>query len=165
MKKFLAIALAAIVAAGCVAPAKPVEVRTRFDPEDHAMYMRPGTVRVTGQAFLRQQGGGTVTCAGARAVLFPATPYFRESTDIFIRGGTPRLENNRPGADFKAIYRETRCDAQGNFELEPVPPGKYILMSEVRWIVANSRQGGFLRREVDVVAGASNRFLLSDVDR
>jgi len=164
MMKFVWIAAVAAIA-GCAVPQKPVEMKNKFDPAAHAAYMQPGSVRVTGQAFLRQQGGGTVTCAGSRAVLFPATPYFRESVEILVRGGVPKVESNRPGPEFKSVFRETRCDAQGNFDLEPVAPGRYIVMSEVRWTIANSRQGGYLRREVDVVAGATNRFLLSDADR
>jgi hypothetical protein len=166
MRKGIWIAVtAAVLVAGCVAPPKPVAINTRFAPADHVAYMTPGTIKVNGQAFLRQQGGGTVTCAGSRAVLFPATGYFRDSTDILARGGIPDISNNRPGADMKALIRETRCDAQGNFEFEKVAAGRYIVMSEVRWTVANSQNGGFVKREVEVVDGATNRFLLSDTDR
>lgn len=165
MKKLFLIALTAIAVAGCVAPRKTVAVKTKFDPSEYTAYLAKGSTKVTGQAFLRQQGGGTVTCAGARAVLLPATGYFRESTDFLVKGEMVDNKDNKPGPAFSGLLRETRCDAQGNFEFENVPAGRYIVMSEVSWVIASSRQGGLVRREVNVVEGGSNRFLLSDADR
>ena len=164
--KFLAVsAVIAVALTGCVAPKKTVLLSTRFAAQDHTAYMAKGTAKVTGQAFLRQQGGGTVTCAGSRAILLPATPYFLESTSILARGDMVDNAGNTPGPSNAALLRETRCDAQGNFDFENVPAGRYILMSEVTWVIANSRQGGMVKREVDVSDGSSNRFLLSDADR
>ena len=166
MKKTIAgvLVLTALIA-GCAGQPKFVEMKNQFNPADYADYVKPGTNRVTGQAFLRQQGGGTVPFGGARVLFLPATPYGRESTDILARGGMPNVANNKPTPEYHSVMRHSVCDAQGNFEFEKIPPGKYIVMSEVRWTVGNSSQGGFLKREVNVVDGSTNRIVLSDLDR
>lgn len=166
MKRSIVGALAAAaLLVGCVAPQKQVPIQTQFVPKEHDKYAKEGPNMVTGQAFLRQKGGGTVTCAGARAVLFPATPFFKEMVAITAQGNAPKYEGNSSVRDYAIIARNTRCDAQGNFDFAKVPAGRYLLMSEVVWSVGNSRQGGALSREVEVVDGGQNRFLLSDEDR
>ena len=37
---------------------------------------KPGSNKVTGQAFLRQRGGQVVTCAGVQVIMYPNTKYF-----------------------------------------------------------------------------------------
>lgn len=67
MKRELLSFVAASMLAGCAtyaAPA-PVAITTPFDREAHAPYYLSGTGSIHGQAFLRQQGGGVVTCAGS----------------------------------------------------------------------------------------------------
>ena len=59
-------------------PPPQVEVQAKFDEEEIRRYSEPGTSGVKGQAFLRQQGGGIVTCAGSEVFLVPATPYYRQ---------------------------------------------------------------------------------------
>jgi hypothetical protein len=48
-----------------------------FDAEDHRSFEGSGTATIKGQAFLRQKGGGVVTCAGSDVKLMPATNYFK----------------------------------------------------------------------------------------
>jgi len=160
-----ALTVAALLA-GCAMPPKEVAIQTEFSAKEHDPYAKAGPNTVTGQAFLRQQGGGTITCAGARAVLFPATSFFKEMASITSRGQVPKYSGDNKGLrEYAVLARNTRCDAQGNFDFPKVPAGKYLLMSEVVWTVRYERQGGMLSREVEVVDGGQNRFLLSDADR
>jgi hypothetical protein len=46
-----------------------------FDPRGAAHIHQEGNNTITGEAFLRQNGGGVVTCAGYDVRLVPNTPY------------------------------------------------------------------------------------------
>jgi hypothetical protein len=97
---------------------------------------------------------------------FPATSFFKEIASITARGQVPKYAgDNKVLREYAALARNTRCDAQGNFDFPKVPAGKYLLISEVVWTIRYERQGGTLSREVEVVDGGQNRFLLSDADR
>ena len=76
LKILPALALAATLAA-CVTP-KPVTISQQFNAGDVAWSKAKGTNSLSGEAFLRQQGGGVVTCAGAVVVLVPVAPYSTE---------------------------------------------------------------------------------------
>lgn len=164
MRKY-SYALVAVTFAGCVSP--PVEVPVasiRFVPEEHSAFHVPGGVKVQGQAFLRQRGGGTVTCAGERVLLLPGTPYFREVVSI-------SKSLNETGYAFgvaiarKTVARRTQCDAQGNFEFGEVPPGSWYVLTEVRWVVGGRAQGGIMGRSIEVTAAPSSPVLLNEPDR
>lgn len=153
----------ALALGGCVAT--PVAIKTPYSVEEHEPYRLEGKNSVTGQAFMRQAGGGTVSCAGTPATLFPDTAFFREAIDIASRGMKPdasgQTRPNRQGSSF----RSAACDAQGNFVIERVPAGRWVLVAEVRWWAGPySPQGGMLRQAVEVKDGATNRFLLTDAD-
>lgn len=148
---------------GCTSA--PVAIKTPYNIEEHEPYRLEGKNSVTGQAFMRQAGGGTVSCAGTPATLFPDTAFFREAIDIASRGLKPDASGQaRPNRDGSS-FRRAVCDAQGNFAFERVPSGRWILVAEVRWWAGPySPQGGMLRQEVEVKEGSTNRFLLTDAD-
>src|SRR4030095_16529486 len=79
-----------LLCAGC-ATRQPVQMQTAFDPLEHNAYMEPGENSIKGQGFLRQQGGGVVTCAGSEVFMVPATSFFREVVMLFRAGKYPQM--------------------------------------------------------------------------
>lgn len=105
-------------------------------------YRVAGPAIVSGQAFLRQRGGGVVTCAGARVRLLPSP-----EADV--------------GHDRRCrACRETVCDAQGRFRFDGVPARAWILSTEVRWVVAGFTEGGVLT-EILAVKPGRNEIVLT----
>lgn len=115
---------------GCVsAPKAPVKMVTPFIESDYACYLKPGTGSIYGEAFLKTVGGEPKYGVGAPVLLFPGTAYYAE----YLR----HLAEGRQVADLdprcKKYVRRTTADAQGYFEFNNLPPGDYILLSEVKW--------------------------------
>jgi hypothetical protein len=133
----------------------------KFDADTHNPYMQKGKNTIKGQGFLRQQGGGVVTCAGEDVNLLPATPYFRELLIIYKSGKKPMGDID---PSFKTIRRQTKADAQGNFTFTDLPDGNWFVSTKVRWIVAGERQGGGLIKEVRVSNGETKQVLLTEND-
>jgi hypothetical protein len=150
--------------AACAAPPPPppMDLQSQFSPHDVQAFLASGTGSIKGQGFLRQRGGGVVTCAGAPVQLIPATPYFREFLHQLQIG-------RRPGPDqsldsYRTYFKRSNCDAQGNFDFENLPAGPWFVMTDVRWTVGNMPQGGVLLREVSVQDHQATQVLLSDSD-
>lgn len=167
MRTMSATALA-LALSGCLATAPPpmYEMRNKFDPADYAEYMKTGNSTVTGQAFLRQQGGGTVTCAGNQVHLLPDTIFFREGLGILFMRQGHQIKGGLKDQDekYQSLRRSAQCDAQGNFQFDSVPEGEYLITTAVEWSVGYSRQGGLLRKAVRV-KGPAVRVLMSDADQ
>lgn len=164
MRLTFGVLVAAAVLAGCAAPAPvpPYELQNKFNPSDYAEYMKTGRASVTGQAFLRQQGGGTVTCAGSTVTLLPDTIHFREELGIVrmgrqVKGG---LDDQAP--QYRMLRRTTQCDAQGNFQFDSIPEGEYLILTNVSWTVGYQRQGGLLGRPIEVKAPGLRVLLTND---
>lgn len=159
------IALVAALMAGCaLSPPKPsVELQTKFDTFEHDSYRQDGTGAIAGQGFLRQKGGGVVTCAGNPVLLMPATPFFREFIGQ-LRNGRKVVLNDKLDPTYKPIIKQSQCDAQGNFTFSNLSAGTWFVMTEVKWTVGYRRQGGALLREVSVIDGQSTQAILSDND-
>lgn len=156
--------VALLLLAGCAAPPPPapMDLQSQFSPQDVQAFLGIGTGAVKGQGFLRQRGGGVVTCAGAPVQLIPATPYFREFLHQLRIG-------RRPGPDqsldsYRTYFRRSNCDAQGNFEFDNLPAGSWFVMTEVRWTVGHLPQGGVLLREISVPDHQAKQVFLSDSD-
>ena len=168
MKKHAAIVLAAATLAGCAG--EKVQLNTHFDPADAAWAAGKGSGSVSGQAFLRQNGGGIVTCAGNEVDLTPVTPYATERITAFYGDNTsgyripmfaPQLPKGEPG--YLATYRHATCDAQGNFSFTELPAGPYYLTTEVFWTVGSNilPEGGFLMQRVSVQEGKTQKVVLT----
>lgn len=134
---------------GCVTPPPQVEVQAKFDEEEIKRYNEPGASGVKGQAFLRQQGGAIVTCAGSEVFLVPATPYYRQAFEHVRAGRNPQLAI----ATIGRYSKQTRCDAHGNFAFANVRDSAWFVLTRVQWVVGKNAQGGALLQEVAVPNG------------
>lgn len=162
----LALVALCLFAAGC-AP-KVIKPQAPFVEAEYAAYRGSGTGTIEGQGFLRQNGGGVVTCAGSKVWAVPATAYTREMTGIYeagwnpIVGGLAVIDNPNQGRLFReGIERETQCDAQGNFVFRNLPAGQWIVSTAVTWRVGYDAQGGYVRQETALADGQTVRLLLT----
>ena len=157
--------LALLVLAACVPdPITPIRTVMPFDPSLAAYIMDIGDNTITGQAFLRQRGGGVVTCAGASVFLVPQTPHSQERFGIIYGTITEPALGVRIADDADPRYlefvRETTCDAEGDFRFVDVPDGEYFVQTRVDWVVASVRQGGPVMAPVTVSGGAEVNILI-----
>jgi hypothetical protein len=159
--------------AGCAVPQRgPIQtqpvpqrvaMQTKFDPGEHKRYTEAGSSSIKGQGFLQQKGGGIVTCAGKEVLLWPATSFVRELIGHLRAGKDPEFSGT-VDPQYRSIFKQSQCDAQGNFFFSQLPSGTWIVFTEVRWTVGYADQGGNLLREVTLSSGEAAHVLLSDKD-
>lgn len=162
-----------IAAAGCVPyQAQPtsrvVSVGVPFDEAHARLLVADGVNTVKGNAFMRQRGGGVVTCAGQTVRLIPATAYARarfrelygtEDGPASNRGSNVTFYPDPP--EYLTVVRSTRCDSQGNFVFERVADGEFFVATLVTWEVARALQGGNLMQRIKVSGGSTETVILS----
>jgi hypothetical protein len=142
----------------------PVKMQTAFDAEEHRPYAQTGANTIKGQGFLRQQGGGVVTCAGSTVLLMPATSFFREFINHYRSGRNPELGGVGVDPGLRAMIKQSQCDAQGNFAFSSLPDGRWFVVTEVKWTVRYAQQGGALMQELSVANGETAQVLLTEKD-
>ena len=138
-----------------MAPALPessvlVPLQTVFDPSEVAFINELGSNTIKGSAFIRQQGGGEVGCAGNAVYLIPqgaqsiehAGFVFDETSSSGYRSIANRKMPVPPGDAYHSHQRETICDIDGKFEFQNVAAGSYLVVTRVTWTVDYSTQGG-----------------------
>ena len=151
-----------IVYTGCVAQ-NPVEMQTNFDESEHQPYMQLGGNGVKGQAYLSQQGGNILSCAGGDVLIVPATSFFREMISHVSAGNMPLIIEKIPPS-FRGIIKTTQCDAQGNFSAGELASDKWFVWANVHWVGGFGQQGGDLVREVTLSNNETVQVLLTDQD-
>lgn len=160
-KRIIIAGLATLALAGCVAPPKDTTISSTYNHNEMKFIQSTGTASVTGQAFMRQRGGGVVTAAGEEILLLPATAYTREVTDKMLSGQAQLSA----GAALKGYTRKTTADADGRFKFNGLAAGSYIALAVVRWEIPSeygSRpQGGGLKQEVTVAEGQTAEIIMS----
>jgi len=166
MRYASAIAATLLSMYGC-AQLSPRPPLTAWEPpysaEEHEPYRADGSASITGQAFLRQRGGGVVTCAGEKVMVMPDTQYFRETLLQLKAGAVPSAgQDVWKGA---GLVRRTQCDAQGNFTVTKLPAGNWLVVTAVLWTVGYRQQGGIVSTSVPVKANQAAQVLLSDESR
>lgn len=166
MKKI--IIFAALAVSGCMG--RPIETTVPFNAQEVAYINQSGAADVEGQAFLRQQGGGVVTCAGETAFLIPAGQYATQRmTQIYgnLQGGKVAVSQGSSGENldpnYEKMMRKATCDAEGDFTFNNVANGDYYVATAVTWTVGNAfvPEGGLLAQRISVRGGRSTRVLLS----
>jgi hypothetical protein len=157
--RLLILIVATLAVTSCVSLQKKHNLNHSFDYElTNKLLNMPGKNVIKGSALMRQKGGGTVTCAGGKVTLLPATSYSRERVGA-IYGTTAGGYNNQvpvvfspptPAAYTEAV-RTTLCDAQGFFTFEDVGDGDWYLQTYIVWGTnAYMKEGGSLAKEVTV---------------
>lgn len=153
----------------------PVNLMSTFDEAQARELIKAGTGIVSGTAFLRQNGGGVVTCAGSKVTILPATKYSSERLSViygdFLSTGKTsfasafslkhqpqQFDPDPPG--YYAATKSTTCDAQGNFLLEDIQDGDYFVVTNVTWTV-RSIQGGTLATKVTVKNSKSPKLIMT----
>lgn len=131
-----------------------------FDAALHRELLAPGPAAVAGQAFLRQSGGGVVTCAGSTVRAIPATPYISEALRLAWLG----IPTDVPEERMRENSYVVMCDAQGNFTFNALQPGDWHFITVVSWMVGRNQQGSALTKRVTLHPGR-NQVLMSDADR
>ncbi len=174
MKIAVSLALAGLLTA-CAQPGMtptapaPIQLGIAFDSAMASALLADGVNMVKGSAFMRQQGGGVVTCAGSDVYLVPATPYAKRRITYLYgtegpsgsssRRGDIRFEPDAP--NYVTLVKRTKCDAQGSFAFDRVADGEFYVQTRVTWQVANRLQGGNLMHFVKVQGGQVISVVLS----
>jgi hypothetical protein len=168
-KSFIACLSGFVFLAGCMEP-MIVEPTVPFDATAASFANKKGRATISGQAFLRQRGGGVVTCAASEVSLIPDVEYSRQRMEGMYgsveKGYTPAGVLNRiPPAKSDAYNKSgknTTCDAQGNFSFENISNGEYFVVTTVGWQVSEyTQEGGALMQHVSVSNGRNVKVLLS----
>ncbi len=128
-------------------------------------YAQKGTGKLTGQAFLKTEGGDVKIGAGNFVTLIPAVPWFLAAADL----GELYSPKKWPAA-VSDIYkagpiRMTQADASGNFEFSDLPAGEYQLITTIEWQVPGTygsrTTGGRVTRRVEVPEGGAVKVMLT----
>jgi hypothetical protein len=131
-------------------------------------YNVQGTGRISGQGFLRQVGGGVVTCAGSEVFLMPKM-RFTDQLIVAVRSGKTVVPIKSIALKYPLALRKTACDAQGNFSFDDLAVGDWFVGTDVTWGVPSrytvQRQGGGLGTYIKVKAGRETKVLLTDAHR
>lgn len=162
MRKACSIALLmSIAAAGCVTTSQTstlLKIAAPFDRDQAAEAIKDGPNSVSGSAFMRQRGGGVVTCAGSDVLLIPVTAYSTARMAYIYpstSGGHAQVPATRLGFDpdppeYSQLRRVVKCDARGDFTFEAVADGDFYVVTNVLWEVAGVINGGALMQRISV---------------
>ena len=154
-----------------------VIVHSTFNEQEAKDLLKPGKGRIEGNAFMRQQGGAVVTCAGSPVRLIPATKYAHDRLlGIYGGIGGVHVHNHRaldiqPNPQtYMELQKGTVCDSRGDFVFENVEAGKFYITVPVQWQAPTynpitgagmSLQGGAMMTEVYIQDGETKKIILS----
>lgn len=96
--------------------------------EETAPYAQKGTGVITGVVRVDTGYGPFVASRNTQVALTPATTIASERFQRYV------VEDNElPGQRKAELVLFARTDAAGRFHFDHLPPGEYLLASEVRW--------------------------------
>jgi len=174
MKKSAVLVLAtmAVVLVGavsCVPVSQTVTLKQPFDKAQAERLLRPGNNTIKVNAFMRQAGGGVVTCAGEDIDLVPATKMAEERVTALygsVNGGYRpvglgglKFENEDP--DYTNKWKTGICSSDGRAIFSKVADGDFYITTRVVWTVQYP-QGGNLSKRISVKGGETLEVVLSN---
>ncbi|MEF3366137.1 carboxypeptidase-like regulatory domain-containing protein [Methylocystis sp. 9N] len=134
-----------------------------FEPAQANYIRAPGKGVIAGQAFLRDRSGRSNVryAAGETVRLIPATTYaqarikhFYGSVKFVPAASIPKVEAD---AQYAALTRTTKTEADGRFTFQNVAPGRYYLTTQLVWTPkdASVPEGGAIYEEVTLTGNES----------
>gem|GEM_PF-2560501 len=159
-----------LIVTGCASQGAVSSVHRRqatFLEGEYAPYSAKGrTGRVTGQAFLKTQGGDVKFGAGSSVIIVPVTSYSREwfevrvLNDKAITPADPRAEE---------FTRATLADGEGRFTFDKLPEGTYYVACYISWKVPGLRgtmspTGGWAFATANVDSGGQTAVIATRPD-
>jgi hypothetical protein len=169
MIRQIALSIIVILSLQACAPPAPRSPISQFSEADIAWSKRQGTGVVSGQGFMRQQGGGVVTCAGDEVALTPVAAYSTERMAILYNStnkgyntiGFGARHITAPPQEYLLSSKRSTCNAQGNFSFSALAPGEYYVTTRVAWVAANSPQGASIMERVRATDGREVEVILT----
>ncbi|MEN9018068.1 MAG: hypothetical protein ABF331_06145 [Hellea sp.] len=136
-----------------------------YNSDDVRWSKLAGDAKVFGSSFLRQSGGGVVSCAGTQVGLIPASSYADERISYLYgnlqKGYNPNKSIDIANSSYINDMRITTCDVDGKFEFNNIPAGVYYLTTRIEWMVGYRKQGGALMQRLEITEGESKRIVLT----
>lgn len=142
-------------------------INLQYTEDMVAPYNISGKGSLNGQAFLRQQGGGVVTCAGEDVRVLPDVAPTREGNRGIAQGDIVNYlsDGMRVSVKWPKAFRTGTCDADGRFSFSGLADGRWSVMTIVQWRVGYREQGGVLQSFFEVKNGSSIDLILTDKNR
>ncbi|MDU4465519.1 hypothetical protein [Haemophilus parahaemolyticus] len=173
MKKLLLVSVIGTLLTGCLSGTgwKPIEhtMINKFNEQQAKNQLKEGSSRIEGNAFLRQNGGGVVTCAGQEVTLIPFTEYANEKLKVSYLSedkgyqdwvyGNYKFNNEDP--NYVKYMKTAVCDSQGKFTFDKLSAGTYFVVTAVKWQVGYYLQGGSLMQKVTLAKGDTKNIVMS----
>lgn len=179
--------LTVFILSSCVCKRAPIlthVMKNEFNVKQAQQLMKKGNNTIIGNAFIRQNGGGVVTCAGSRVSLVPATSYAEERLKYLYSGtekgynpiifkgcgqfGLAMEYNFTPSPDnYTKLTKETVCDSSGHFKFNNVSEGEFFITTNVIWQVPSTTSytmvpnGGTLMQKVILKKGETKEIIMS----
>lgn len=156
MIKLACMALVVAALTGCAGIPNTYTTTTPFDLAATTALLAEGSNSITGNAFMRQAGGGVVTCAGSTVFLIPGTAYAAERVRLIYgnvdAGQTRQSTIFKPEQpEYERLTKKTTCDSSGNFQFDKIADGDFFVLTEVRWMVGTyNTQGAAMIKAVKV---------------
>ncbi|MBE7202176.1 MAG: hypothetical protein INR70_30840 [Parafilimonas terrae] len=164
MRKSMVGAVLAFSLAGCVSMLGPVDdtpIAAQFDAGAMAPIMQRGSASISGQASMKGQDGTVAPAAGAKVLLWPATPFTHELAQKMAAGQAQTAAN----AQLQPYARSTVTDAGGTFGFYGLPAGAYVVVLPFQLQSSTEDQttsrAGALWQEVSVKDNQQGRVALS----
>jgi len=138
------------------------KISVPFDLEEASRLNAEGENTIKGNAFIREGGGGVVTCAGERVFLIPATDYatqrmlaiYNNVEEGFVASQASRnLKFDPDPLEYYELIRSTMCDSRGDFAFDHVADGEFFITVRIGWQAGLSPQGGNLMHRVSARFG------------
>ncbi len=163
--RFICSVLIALSLFACQTTTPPYQTLSVYNPEEVLWSKLDGDSSVSGSAFIRQNGGGIVSCAGFGVDLIPQSSYADERLSYLYSNLTKGFNATRSIDDadprYHADARSTTCGVDGKFKFTNLPNGVYYLTTKAVWKVGNSHQGAYLFQKVDLTSGGHLEVVLT----
>lgn len=173
MKKFILSLIFLFIITGCIPLPQQqiIIVDTPFEKELAQKLLQPGKNTIKVNAFMRQRGGGVVTCAGFPVHLIPATQLARDRISAIygtLEGGFAPFPLSFPTSrdffNYDKLIIKKHCNSDGNVVFENVADGQFYVTSMVKWQVQQfGSEGGAVSKLIRVSGGQTLEVILSNV--